>query len=290
MTSAHDRPTMRTRRISPTQWVVVSMVLGVAVGYAFPDGPGTTGFHATDLQVLSSVFLRMIKSLIVPLLFATLVVGIASHGDDMKRVGKLALRSILYFEVVTTLALLIGLLAVNIVRPGAGVNLVTATAETGAELARTKTSVAGVLEHTVPQSFFDAASRNDALQITFFAMIFAVALSRVQGPAKTFMLSACESLSDVMFQFVGIVMKFAPIGIGAAIAVTVGKSGLGVLKNLGVLVLTLYGSLIVFALVVLLPVALIFRVPIRRFVRAVKEPWLVAFSTASSEAALPRAL
>jgi len=281
---------MRARRISPTQWVVVSMVLGVAVGYAFPDGPGTTGFHATDLQVLSSVFLRMIKSLIVPLLFATLVVGIAGHGDDMKRVGKLALRSILYFEVVTTLALLIGLLAVNIVRPGAGVNLVTATAETGAELARTKTSVAGVLEHTVPQSFFDAASRNDALQITFFAMIFAVALSRVQGPAKTFMLSACESLSDVMFQFVGIVMKFAPIGIGAAIAVTVGKSGLGVLKNLGVLVLTLYGSLIVFALVVLLPVALIFRVPIRRFVRAVKEPWLVAFSTASSEAALPRAL
>jgi proton glutamate symport protein len=281
---------MRARRISPTQWVVVSMVLGVAVGYAFPDGPATTGFHATDLQVLSSVFLRMIKSLIVPLLFATLVVGIAGHGDDMKRVGKLALRSILYFEVVTTLALLIGLLAVNIVRPGAGVNLVTATAETGAELARTKTSVAGVLEHTVPQSFFDAASRNDALQITFFAMIFAVALSRVQGPAKTFMLSACESLSDVMFQFVGIVMKFAPIGIGAAIAVTVGKSGLGVLKNLGVLVLTLYGSLIVFALVVLLPVALIFRVPIRRFVRAVKEPWLVAFSTASSEAALPRAL
>jgi len=281
---------MRARRISPTQWVVVSMVLGVAVGYAFPDGPGTTGFHATDLQVLSSVFLRMIKSLIVPLLFATLVVGIAGHGDDMKRVGKLALRSILYFEVVTTLALLIGLLAVNIVRPGAGVNLVTATAETGAELARTKTSVAGVLEHTVPQSFFDAASRNDALQITFFAMIFAVALSRVQGPGKTFMLSACESLSDVMFQFVGIVMKFAPIGIGAAIAVTVGKSGLGVLKNLGVLVLTLYGSLIVFALVVLLPVALIFRVPIRRFVRAVKEPWLVAFSTASSEAALPRAL
>lgn len=281
---------MRTRRISPTQWVVVSMVLGVAVGYAFPDRPGTTGFHATDLQVLSSVFLRMIKSLIVPLLFATLVVGIAGHGDDMKRVGKLALRSIVYFEAVTTLALLVGLLAVNIVRPGAGVNLVAATAETGAELARTKTSVAGVLEHTVPQSFFDAASRNDALQITFFAIIFAVALSRVQGPAKTFMLSACESLSEVMFKFVGIVMKFAPIGIGAAIAVTVGKSGLGVLKNLGVLVLTLYGSLVVFALVVLLPVALLFRVPIRRFARAVKEPWLVAFSTASSEAALPRAL
>jgi proton glutamate symport protein len=266
------------------------MIVGVAVGYFFPDGPSSSGFHATDLQVLSSVFLRMIKSLIVPLLFATLVVGIAGHGDDMKRVGKLALRSIIYFEVVTTIALLVGLLAVNLVKPGLGVNLVAATVDTGVELAKTKTSISGVLEHTVPQSFFDAAVRNDALQITFFALIFAVALSRVQGPAKTFMLSACESLSEVMFKFVGIVMKFAPIGIGAAIAVTVGKSGLGVLKNLGVLVLTLYGSLIVFAFVVLLPIALVFKVPVRRFVRAVKEPWLIAFSTASSEAALPRAL
>jgi proton glutamate symport protein len=266
------------------------MIVGVAVGYAFPDGPNTSGFHATDLQVLSSVFLRMIKSLIVPLLFATLVVGIAGHGDDLKRVGKLALRSIVYFEIVTTIALLVGLLAVNIVKPGLGVNLVAATVDTGTEFAKTKASFSGVLEHTVPQSFFDAAARNDALQITFFAMIFAVALSQVQGPAKAFMLSACESLSEVMFKFVGIVMKFAPVGIGAAIAVTVGKSGLGVLRNLSVLVLTLYGTLIVFALVVLLPVALVFRVPVRRFVRAVKEPWLIAFSTASSEAALPRAL
>jgi proton glutamate symport protein len=278
------------RRVSQTQWVVVSVIVGVAVGYVFPDGPSSSGFHATDLQVLSSVFLRMIKSLIVPLLFATLVVGIAGHGDDMKRVGKLALRSIIYFEVVTTIALLVGLLAVNLVKPGLGVNLVAATVDTGVELAKTKTSISGVLEHTVPQSFFDAAARNDALQITFFALIFAVALSQVQGPAKTFMLSACESLSEVMFKFVGSVMKFAPIGIGAAIAVTVGKSGLGVLKNLGVLVLTLYGSLIVFAFVVLLPIALVFKVPVRRFVRAVKEPWLIAFSTASSEAALPRAL
>jgi len=277
-------------RISQTQWVVVSMIVGVAVGYFFPDGPNTRGFHATDLQVLSSVFLRMIKSLIVPLLFATLVVGIAGHGDDMKRVGTLALRSIFYFEIVTTIALVVGLLAVNIVKPGLGVNLVSATVETGAELAKTKASFSGVLEHTVPMSFFDAAARNDALQITFFAMIFAVALSQVQGPAKTFMLSACESLSEVMFKFVGIVMKFAPIGIGAAIAVTVGKSGLGVLKNLGVLVATLYASLIVFAVVVLLPIAVAFKVPVRRFIRATKEPWLIAFSTASSEAALPRAL
>jgi proton glutamate symport protein len=278
-------------RISQTQWIVVSMIVGVAVGYFFPDLPeGRKGFEASDLQVLSSVFLRMIKSLIVPLLFGTLVVGIAGHGDDMKRVGKLAFRSIVYFEVVTTLALLVGLLAVNIVKPGRGVNIQSASAEVGAQLATTHTTFAGVIEHTVPQSFFEAAAKNEVLQIVFFAIIFAVALSQVQGTAKTFMLSFCESLSEVMFKFVGIVMKFAPFGIGAAIAVTVGKSGIGVLRNLGVLVMTLYGALIVFVLLVLIPIALAFKVPLRRFWQATKQPWLLAFTTASSEAALPLAL
>jgi proton glutamate symport protein len=278
-------------RITQTQQIVIAMVVGVLVGYLFPDhGPDAKGFQATDLQVLSNVFLRMIKSLIVPLLFSTLVVGIAGHGDDMKRVGKLAFRSILYFEVVTTLALVVGLLAVNLVKPGVGVNLSNATVETGAELSKVKTTFSGVVEHTVPQSFADAAAKNEVLQIVFFAIIFAVALSKVQGHQKTTMLSFCESLSEVMFKFVGIVMAFAPIGIGAAIAVTVGKSGLGVLRNLGTLVLTLYGALIVFVLFVLLPVAIAFKVPLRRFWQATKEPWLIAFTTASSEAALPLAL
>ena len=276
--------------ISQTQWVVVAMIAGVALGYFFPDSNSMSRFHASDVEVLSNVFLRMIKSLIVPLLFATLVVGIAGHGDDMKRVGTLALRAITYFEVVTTLALVVGLVVVNLVKPGVGVNLATATADAGSALAKTTTSLGGLLEHTVPQSFFDAAAKNDALQVTFFSIIFAVALARVKGPGYTFLLSCCESLSEVMFKFVEIVMKFAPIGIGAAIAVTVGKNGLGVLRNLGVLVLTLYGALIVFALVVLLPIAIIFKVPIRRFWRAAKEPWLLAFTTASSEAAMPLAL
>jgi proton glutamate symport protein len=278
------------RRISQTQWVLIAMIVGVAVGYGFPDGAATTGFHATDLQVLSNVFLRMIKSLIAPLLFATLVVGIAGHGDDMARVGKLALRSIFYFEVVTTLALVVGLVMVNLVKPGLGVNLGAAAVDTGSELAKTKLSFAGMIEHMVPQSFIDAAAKNEALQITFFAILFAVGLARVKGPGYTFMLSCCESLSEVMFKFVEIVMKFAPIGIGAAIAVTVGKSGLGVLRNLGVLVASLYGSLIVFALVVLLPIAVLFKIPLRRFWNATKEPLLVAFTTASSEAAMPLAL
>ena len=280
----------RLRRISQTQWVVIAMVVGIGVGYAFPDKPGTGGFHATDLQVLSSVFLRMIKSLIVPLLFGTLVVGIAGHGDDMRRVGKLALRSLFYFEVVTTLALLVGLVAVNVVRPGRGVNFSGAAVDSGAELARTETSFSHSVEHLVPQSFFDAAAKNEVLQIVFFSIIFAVALSQVNGPAKQFTLQCCESLTEVMFKFTGIVMTFAPLGIGGAIATTIGKSGLHVLANLGALVLTLYAALIVFALFVLLPIAVAFRVPIRRFVRTVKEPFLLAFSTASSEAALPLAL
>jgi len=281
-------PAVRRRRLSPTHLVVVAMIAGVAVGWAFPDRPGSTGFHATDLQVLSSVFLRMIKSLIVPLLLGTLVVGIAGHGDDIRRVGRLAVRSLLYFEIVTTLALVVGLLAVNVVRPGVGVRL--DGAGTGPELAHAPTSLAAVVEHAVPQSFFEAAAHNDVLPVVFFSVVFAIALSQVRGTAKTFVLTLCESVTEVMFKFVGIVMAFAPVGIGAAIAVTVGRSGLGVLRHLGALVLTLYGALLFFALVVLLPIALAFRVPLRRFWRALRDPCLIAFTTASSEAALPLAL
>jgi proton glutamate symport protein len=142
----------------------------------------------------------------------------------------------------------------------------------------------------VPQSFFEAATNNEVLQIVFFAILFAVSLARTPARPKAFMLAFCESLSEIMFKFVGIVMAFAPIGIGAAIAVTVSRSGLGVLSNLAQLIGTLYGALVVFILLVLLPVVLLFRIPLRRFVASVKEPALIAFSTASSEAALPRAM
>ena len=292
-TAGGGQPRSFFGRISLTQWIIISMVVGILLGWVFPESAREAhgGWAASDLNIFSTVFLRMIKSLIVPLLFATLVVGIAGHGDDMKRVGRLALRSIIYFEVVTTMALAVGLIAVNLVKPGRGVDLGAASAKEGTQFAATQTTLSGVLEHTVPQSFFEAASRNEVLQIVFFSIIFAVALSQVkQDRAKTFMLSAAESLSEVMFKFVGIVMKFAPIGIGAAIAVTVSKSGIGVLRNLGILVLTLYGALIVFVLLVLVPVMIIARVPIGRFLRAVREPWLIAFTTASSEAALPLAM
>jgi proton glutamate symport protein len=280
------------RRLSLTHWIFLSMVIGVIVGVAFPDAaPGQPApiFQAASLKVLSTIFLRMIKLLIVPLIFSTLVVGIAGHGDDMKRMGKLALRSIVYFEIVTTLALIIGLTAVNLIRPGDGVNITGASAAVGNDLAQKHVTLTGVLEHVVPQSFFEAAANNEVLQIVFFSVLFGVALSRAGKASKLTMLGFCESLSEIMFKLTDLVMHFAPFGIGAAIAVTVGTSGIGVLRHLGLLILTLYAALIVFVLAVLVPVALLARVPIGKFWRAVKEPWLIAFSTASSEAALPRA-
>ena len=287
-----SRPRTGLRRVSLSQWIIVAMILGIIIGWIFPEADRSThGWAATDLQVLANIFLRMIKMLIVPLLFSTLVVGIAGHGDDMKRVGRLAFRSILYFEVVTTLALFVGLAAVNLVKPGQGIDVTSGSAEQGTTLAANKVTVSGMIEHLVPTSFSDAAAKGEVLQIVFWTIIFAVALSQVtNGAAKRFMLSFCESLSEVMFKFVGVVMTYAPIGIGAAIAVTVSKSGIGVLKSLGLLVGTLYGALIVFIAIVLVPIALAFRVPIKRFIKAVREPWLIAFSSASSEAALPLAL
>jgi proton glutamate symport protein len=286
-------PRTGLRRITLTQWILISLIVGVIVGAMFPDADRAAhgGWAASDLKVLATVFIRMIKSLIVPLIFSTLVVGIAGHGDDMKKVGRLAFRSILYFEVVTSLALVVGLVAVNLVKPGVGVTLPTEAGQDITSLATKTPTFSGVIEHTVPQSFFEAAANNEVLQIVFFAILFAVALAKVPaGRAKTFMLEFCESLSQIMFKFVGLVMAYAPIGIGAAIAVTVSKSGLGVLLNLAKLVGTLYGALAVFILLVLVPVAMLSRIPLRRFIAAVREPALIAFSTASSEAALPRAM
>lgn len=276
------------RRISLTGWIVISMVVGVIIGY-LDNAVWTQIDLSVYLHPVSTIFLRMIKSIVVPLIFGSLVVGVAGHGDDMKRVGRLALRSIIYFEIVTSIALAVGLLAVNLVKPGVGVALV-GSADAASQLVASKPTLASVLEHTVPQSFFEAASKNEVLQVVFFSLLFAVGLSQVKGKSKEIMLGFCEAVADVMFKFTNLVMKFAPFGIGAAVAEAIGHSGLGLLKNLAALVGTLYGALIVFLLVALLPVAILAKVPIRRFWFWVKEPWLIAFSTASSEAALPLAM
>ena len=269
--------------LSQSQWIVIAMVVGILLGWQAPE-------FAKALKPFSDIFLSMIKSIIVPLLFSTLIVGIAGHGDDMKKVGRLAWRSIVYFEIVTTLALAIGLIFVNWLKPGVGVALTPGTGEEFSALAKNAPTWGSVLTHTVPTSFFKAAADNEVLQIVFFSILFAVALSRVEGKSKVVMLDFFQAVSDVMFKFVGLVMAFAPIGIGAAIGVTVGKSGLEVLISLAKLVGTLYLALVVFILAVLVPVALIAKIPILKFWASVKAPWLIAFTTASSEAAFPQAM
>jgi len=270
------------RRVSLTQWIMVSMVAGAVMGCLFPEG-------SQHLRVVSNVFLRMIKCLLVPLVFGTLVVGIAGHSDDLKAVGRLALKAILYFEVVTTLALVIGLAAVNFAQPGLGVSLPPPGAGS-TQVSAQKVTFTGIIEHIFPRSFFEAAAANDVLQVVCFAVFFAIALTQVRGRPRETMIAFCEALTEVMFKFVGVVMMFAPFGIGAAMAYTVGHSGLGVLLNLGKLILTLYGALLVFCVLVLWPAASVAGVPVRGFLRAIREPALLAFSTTSSDAAMPDAM
>jgi len=272
--------TFLTRR-TLTQWILVGMVAGAVLGWAAPD-------FGASLQPLSTLFLRAIKSIIVPLVFSTLVGGIAGHGDDLRKVGRLAFRAIVYFEVVTTLALVVGLVTVNVVQPGVGVALGSATG--AGPVAASQTTLASVLQHIVPQSFFEAAAQNEVLQVVFWSILFGLALTQVKGKPKEVITGFCAGVAEVMFKFTGIVMKFAPIGVGAAIAFTVGHGGVKVLASLGALILTLYAALVVFAVAVLLPVILITKVPLRAFLRAIREPALIAFSTASSEAALPLAM
>lgn len=263
------------------------MILGILLGWLFPQA--TYPEFTPNLRVISNVFLKMIKLILVPLVFSTLVVGIASHSDDLKAVGRLALKSIFYFEVVTTLALAIGLLAVNISQPGVGVRLPPPDT-THEQITAKKVTLKEIIEHIVPRSFFEAAAANDVLQVVFFAILFGVALAQAPPKARETLLNVCEALAEVMFKFTTLIMKFAPFGIGAAMAVTVGHSGLSVLLNLGHLILTLYSALVVFGLVVLLPVALWARIPVIEFLKALRDPIILAFTTTSSDAAMPDAM
>jgi len=270
------------RRLTLTHWIFVGMGAGILLGWTAPE-------FSAGLKPFSTVFLRMIKSIVVPIIFGTLVVGIAGHGDDLKRIGRLAVKSIGYFWAMTFVALAIGLIAGNLSQPGVGVILPPPDPNTPLPQPA-PTTLAGFLEHIVPQSFFEAASKNEVLQVVFFATMFAIALTQVKGRPKEVMLGMAESIAQVTFRLVSIIMKYAPIGIGAAMAVTVSHSGIGVIVNLGKLVLTLYAALIVFALVALLPVALLARINLRGFMRAVKDPAIIAFTTTSSDAALPLAM
>ncbi|KAI1312620.1 hypothetical protein EDD11_002929 [Mortierella claussenii] len=264
-----------------TVWIIISMIVGIIVGKFAPD-------FAKELEPLGRLFIRMIQTVVGPLIFSTLVVGIAGHGDDLMRVGRLALKSIVYFEVVTTFALIIGLLAVNIVKPGHGFTMDGLDAPS---IDAKPITWVTEMETIVPQTFFGAMAKETAvLAIVFCAVMFSVAIMRADAKSKKVMLDFNASLSAIMFKVVELVMNYAPIGIGCAIAATVGKYGLGALAAAGKLVGTLYGTLIVFALVIFLPIVLMCRLPLRDFAKAVGQPFLMAFATASSESALPKAM
>jgi Na+/H+-dicarboxylate symporter len=273
----------RSGGLTLTQKIILGLIIGVAAG-AF-----VSRYHpewAPFFNPFSQLFLRLIKMIIAPLIFGTLVAGVAGAGH-VKAVGRMGLRAIIYFEVVTTLALLIGLVAVNVLKPGVGLVLPGGTGSTA--LAATAQTWDQILLHTVPTSVIQAMAEGDVLQIVVWSLFFAIALTMVGEKARP-MIAFCESLAETMFKFTNIVMKYAPIGVAAAMAYTIGKGGFAVLYNLAWLVGTLYIALIVFYVGVLIPVMLVFRIPVRKFVRAVREPAVIAFSTTSSEAALPRAM
>lgn len=270
------------KRKSLTWWTFTGMIAGACIGHDFP-------LFAKNLDVLSKIFIRLIKCIIAPLLFSTLVVGIAGHSN-LKQVGRMGWKSILYFEVVTTLALLIGLVAINITQ--AGVGLVIPDANTTATIASVeKQDWQQIILHIFPENIAKSIAEGQILEIVVFSILFGIGLALVKDTArKQTMLSFTESLSEVMFKFTDVIMYMAPLGIMGAVAVTVAKSGIAPFYFFGKLVLTLYVALFVFVVVVFIPILLFCKVNLLKFINAISEPVTIAFGTASSEAALPSAL
>jgi proton glutamate symport protein len=293
LASAHDMPIMLARWFGVlllmyhayhsntlTTWVLVAMIGGVAIGFDMPE-------LAKHLQIVSKIFLRLIKTIIAPLIFATLVVGIAGHSN-MKQLGRLGWKSMLYFEVVTIIALFIGVIAINISKAGEGLNMDLAQA---VELPVTKArGFNEIILHIFPENIAKSIVEGEVLQIVIFSVIFGVALAMVSEKHKAPFMTFAESLSEIMFKFTTIVMYFAPFGVAAAMAYTVGHMGIGVLLNLLKLLATLYVALLAFLIIVLIPVALAFKISIVKFIKAIAEPVSIAFATTSSEAALPKAM
>src|SRR6478609_6308376 len=268
-------------RRSLTAWIFAGMLVGMELGYDL-------GKSAANLQLLSAIFLRLIKTIIAPLIFSTLVVGIAGHSN-LKQVGRMGIKALVYFEIVTTLALFIGLAAIHLSKAGEGLtpppNAATATVSGAPPQKWTD-----IVLHIFPENIAKSVAEGQVLQVVVFSIIFGIALALIGEDKRRPMLAFCESLSETMFKFTNIVMLSAPIGVAGAMAYTVGTMGFGVMANLLKLLVTLYAALIVFVLCVLLPVALIARLPIKRLIKAVAEPVTIAFATASSESALPRAM
>ena len=266
------------RKLTP--WIVVAMFAGIEIG---ADAPAL----AINLHFLSDIFLRLVKTVVAPLILATLVSGIAGHGD-LKSVGRMGWKSLLYFEVLTTVALFIGLVAANVSKAGVGMVM-------PADLAGTAPSAAPMhwqdfLVHVFPENIAKSIAEGQVLQVAVFAAIFGMGLALTPRAKAEPVLRLTESLSEVMFRFTNLVMYMAPLGVASAMAYTVARMGPGVLVHLGKLLLVFYLAMAVFLLCVLLPVALLARLNIRRLLQRISGPVAIAFATASSEAALPRAM
>ena len=271
------------RRSTLTYWIFFSMLLGIEIGLDRPH-------FAEHLRVFSDIFLRLIKVIVAPLIIGTLVTGIAGHGN-LRSMGRIGLKSLVYFEIVTTLALVIGLMAINITHAGDGLSVAAEHPDLAVQ-AQNQVPLRwdDFLLHIFPENIARAVAENQILQVSVFAILFGIALARLSETKRAPMLRLCESLTDTMFSFTKIVMHFAPVGVGAAMAYTVGHMGVRVLLPLAKLLLTGYGALLAFVLLVFLPIAWIARLPIGRFLTAVAEPATIAFGTSTSEAALPRAM
>lgn len=284
------------RKRGLTTWILTSIAIGIFVGYDFP-------IIGISLQPLSSGFIKLVKTIVGPILFATLVYGIAGNSD-LKQVGRMAWKSMLYFYCATTLALFIGLAAINITKAGVGVDISKLPQE---ELPQITQKVESTLKYipeddqwlyktlaffrdVFPENIIKSIYENQVLQIVVFSVIFGIGLAMVEEKKRKPLVDFTESLSEAMFKFTNIVMYFAPFGVGAAMAYTVGHMGIDILKYLFMLLLTLYGALLAFILLVLLPIALYWKIPIKKFVMAIKEPVSIAFATTSSDAALPKVM
>src|SRR5262245_22010945 len=277
---------------SNTMQIFIGLLLGILIGYLWPSSD-VNGVHVAGLgeqiKPLADTFLRMIKMIIAPLLFSTLVVGIAGTGD-LKSMGRIGLKAIIYFEVATTIALFLGLALVNVFRPGAGLAMPIGTdTSAAAAMMQNQQHAWDIFLHLFPTSIVDAMARGDILQVVFFSTFFGVALAAIGSKGQP-VLDVLESTAQVMFKFTGYVMAFAPVGVFAAIAATVGGKGLAILFTLGKLVALMYLGLAIFVLIVMGGVSYLIRVPFITFLKAVREPFLIAFTTASSEAALPKSL
>jgi len=267
---------------SLTYWIFFSMLLGLEIGLDWPQ-------FAAHLRILSDIFLRLIRLIVAPLILGTLITGIAGHGN-VRKIGRIGLKSILYFEAVTTMALFLGVGAINLSRAGVGLSLPAISVEQQAPQNIGTLRWDDFLLHIFPDNIVRAIGENQILQVAVFAILFGIALTQVPEKSRLPLLNLAESLTQTMFRFTNIVMYFAPVGVGAAMAYTVGHLGINVLLPLGKLVLTAYGALLAFLLLVLLPIAFLARLPIARLLKAIAEPATIAFATSSSEAALPRAM